>query len=76
MDSLIDTLITAQRGFPRVIEVNNDSEMTSQVFIDWYEAHNIRIAYLQLGTPNQNKYIERFDPTFREEVLNPRLFSN
>ena len=50
--------------------------MTSQVFTDWCEAHTIRIAYIQPGKPNQNAYIERFNRSFREEVLNPHLFSN
>lgn len=49
--------------------------MTSQVFTDWCEANNIRIAYIQPGKPNQNAYIERINRSFREEVLNPHLFS-
>jgi len=50
--------------------------MTAQVFTDWCEAHNIRIAYIQPVKPNQNAYIERFNRSFREEVLNPHLFGN
>ncbi len=88
LDIVIDTSITAQRvvrtleqiaverGFPSVIRVDNGSEMTAQVFTDWCEAHNIRIAYIQPGKPNQNAYIERFNRSFREEVLNPHLFAN
>ena len=68
--------IKAERGLPSVIRVDNGSEMTSQVFTDWYEAHNIRIAYIQPGKPNQNAYIERFNRSFRDEVLDPHLFSN
>ena len=88
LDIVIDTSITAQRvvrtleqipvewGFPSVIRVDNGSEMTAQVFTDWCEAHNIRVAYIQPGKPNQNAYIERFNRSFREEVLNPHLFGN
>ena len=66
LDIVIDTSITAQRvvrtleqvaverGFPSVIRVDNGGEMTAQVFTDWCEAHNIRIAYIQPGKPNQN----------------------
>jgi len=50
--------------------------MTAQVFTDWHEAHNIRIAYIQPGKPSQNTYIKRFNRSFREEVLNPHLFAN
>ena len=64
LDIVIDTSITAQRvvrtleriaverGFQSVIRVDNGSEMTAQVFTDWCEAHNIRIAYIQPGKPN------------------------
>ena len=88
LDIVVDTSITAQRvvwtleqikaerALPSVIRVDNGSEMTSRVFTDWCEAHNIRIAYIQPGKPNQNAYIERFNRSFRDEVLDPHLFSN
>ena len=32
------------------------------------------IQYIQPGKPNQNAYIERFNRTYREELLNQHLF--
>ena len=50
--------------------------MLSQVFVDWCEANGVEIRYIQPGKPNQNAYIERFNRTYREEVLNAHLFDS
>ena len=49
-------------------------EMLSQVFVDWCKENQVEIRYIQPGKPNQNAYIERFNRTYREEVLNAHLF--
>ena len=43
--------------------------------MDWCEGHGIEIRYIQPGKPNQNAFIERFNKSYRDEVLNAHLFS-
>jgi putative transposase len=84
----IDTSITARRlirvferlqlirGLPDVLRVDNGPEFLSSELVTWAESAGVTIQYIQPGAPNQNAYIERFNRTYREEVLNLYLFES
>jgi hypothetical protein len=42
----------------------------------WAEMHAVHIQFIQPGKPAQNGFIERFNRTYREEVLDAYLFSS
>ena len=63
-----------ERGLPDVLRVDNGPEFLSGDFVAWAESAGMFIRYIQPGAPNQNAYIERFNRTYREEVLNLYLF--
>ena len=67
--------LVAEHG-KRRIRVDNGAEMTAQVFVNWCREQKIEIAYIQPGKPNQNAYIERFNRSFRTEVLDANIFSS
>jgi len=64
------------RGLPEAIRCDNGPELVSRQFVEWCEENNIEIRYIQPGKPNQNAYIERFNRTYREEVLSSYLFDD
>ena len=63
-------------GTPQAIRMDNGPELTAQSFADWAEAHKIQLIYIQPGKPNQNAFIERFNRSFRTEVLDANLFNS
>lgn len=64
------------RSLPKVIRCDNGPEIISQTFADWCASHDIEIHYIQPGKPNQNPFIERFNRTYRSEVLDAHLFDS
>ena len=50
--------------------------MVSDAFTAWAAGKGIAVRYIQPGKPNQNAFIERFNRTYRTEVLDAHLFVN
>jgi putative transposase len=64
------------RGKPEEIRVDNGPEFTSGAFVHFCESEKIKIKYIQPGKPAQNAFIERFNRTFRKDVLDAFVFSS
>lgn len=61
-------------GLPQVLRTDNGPEFLGEAFVQWAKLNGMAIRYIQPGKPNQNAYIERFNRTFREEVLDQHMF--
>ena len=63
-------------GRPARVRVDNGPKLTAEAFVEWCTAQRIAIGYIQPGKPDQNAFIERFNRTYREEVLDAYLFDS
>lgn len=69
-------MIISWRGTPQQIRMDNGPELNSKRLSEWADAKGIGLAYIEPGKPAQNAYIERFNRTFREDVLDAYLFNS
>lgn len=64
------------RPLPVQIRVDNGPELVSSKLVAWCEINHVKLHHIQPGKPTQNAYIERFNRTFRTEVLNAHVFNS
>ena len=57
-----------------MIRSDNGSELISKTLAQWADKHHVLLDFIEPGKPAQNAYIERFNRTYREEVLDLYLF--
>lgn len=63
-------------GKPQRIRMDNGPEFRSKRFQLWLEENNIQWMPIENGKPQQNAIIERFNRTYREDILDAHIFSS
>lgn len=61
-------------GAPEAIRSDNGPEFRSETVQAWAKEKSIRWDFIQPGCPAQNAYVERFNGTYRLEVLDASAF--
>lgn len=70
------TAIMVRRGRPKTIVSDNGTELTSMAVLRWCQETQIDWHYIAPGKPMQNAFVESFNGSFRDELLNETLFSS
>lgn len=72
---VLDELV-ATHGSPAALRMDNGPELSSEALVEWCRSRGIEMRHIQPGKPDQNAYIERFNRSYRHEVLDAYLFSS
>lgn len=68
--------VVAWRGQPQAIRLDHGPEFLADRFANWCGDRGIALRYIQPGKPNQHAFIERFNRTFRHELLDAYVFES
>jgi putative transposase len=68
--------IAATRGYPLKLRLDNGPEFISLALADWAEQHGVTLEFIKPGKPMQNGFIERFNRSYREAVLDMFVFQS
>ena len=63
----------ARHGRPQIIRSDNGREFTADSLAEWLRSEGVAQAFIDRGAPQQNPYVERFNGTMRDELLNGEI---
>lgn len=65
-----------RHGKPRILRSDNGREFIAAELGDWLEQQGVTRAFIEKGSPQQNAFVERFNGTMRDELLNGEEFES
>jgi len=66
----------ARHGQPQLLRSDNGREFIAASLADFLAERGVGQAFIEKGSPQQNPYVERFNGTMRDELLNGEEFES
>jgi transposase InsO family protein len=66
----------AEHGKPQILRSDNGREFTAASLGAFLSEQGVKTAFIEKGSPQQNAFVERFNGTMRDEVLNGEEFNS
>ena len=63
-------------GKPACIVSDNGTEFTSRAILKWADQNEVAWHYIDPGKPQQNAFIESFNGSLRDELMNEEIFDS
>jgi putative transposase len=73
---VLDRIAEERGSYPEKLRMDNGPEFIGSTMAAWSEAHGVALQFIQPGKPTQNSYVERFNRTYRTEVLDLYVFNS
>ncbi len=59
-----------------MLRSDNGREFIAASLLDWLAERGVKTAFIEKGSPQQNPFVERFNGTMRDELLNGEEFDS
>src|SRR5207245_4283030 len=63
-------------GRPQLLRSDNGREFIAETLTGWLAEQGVKTAFIEKGSPQQNAFVERFNGTMRDELLNGEEFDS
>jgi putative transposase len=68
--------IALWRVYPQRLRLDNGAALISIRVAEWAEQHAVKLDFIRPGKPMQNGFIERFNRSYREAVMDMYVFQS
>ena len=65
-----------RHGRPQLLRSDNGREFIAASLGAWLAERGVKTAFIEKGSPRQNAFVERFNGTMRDELLNGEEFAS